>query len=185
GSHDWLNRSETVTFWQVGTCSPRNRQPLCCPRKKQEQIDALIRCLVAMETTVHTKEEIHERLRHVGPELRELGVERLGLFGSFLRGDSHDGSDIDLLVEFAPGRKSFDSFMNVSFRLEDILRRHVELVTKESLSRHIEPSILQEAEYVSLAGWLSATHSGRDPVHPPRSCRTHFGQPIPKSNGGR
>jgi uncharacterized protein len=106
--------------------------------------------LLIMETSVHTKEDILERLRQLGPELREMGVERLGLFGSFLRGDSHDKSDVDLLVEFAPGRKNFESFMNVSFRLEDIFHRHVELVTKESLSRHIGPSILQEAEYVSL-----------------------------------
>jgi len=63
-----------------------------------------------MVTTVHTKEEIFERLWHLGPELRELGVDRLGLFVSFLRGDSHDGSDVDLLVVFAPGRKTFDSF---------------------------------------------------------------------------
>ncbi len=40
--------------------------------------------------------------------------------------------------------------MNVNFRLEDILQRRVELVTKESLSRHIGPIILLETEYVSL-----------------------------------
>ncbi|MDA1029633.1 MAG: nucleotidyltransferase family protein [Bacteroidetes bacterium] len=100
--------------------------------------------------SVHSKEDILARLRQSEPELRALGVERLGLFGSFQRGDSHDKSDIDLLVEFVPGRKNFDSFMNVNFLLEDILQRHVELVTRESLSRHIGPMILQETEYVSL-----------------------------------
>ncbi len=38
-----------------------------------------------MEMSVHSKEDILERLRQLGPELRELGVERLGLFGSFQR----------------------------------------------------------------------------------------------------
>ena len=95
--------------------------------------------LFIMEMSVHSKEDILERLRQLGPELRELGVERLGLFGSFQRGDSHDKSDVDLLVEFVPGRKNFESFMNVNFRLEDILQRRVELITKESLSRHIGP----------------------------------------------
>ena len=103
-----------------------------------------------MEMSVHSKEDILARLRQSEPELRALGVERRGLFGSFQRGDSHDKSDIDLLVEFVPGRKNFDSFMNVNFLLEDILQRHVELVTRESLSRHIGPMILQETEHVSL-----------------------------------
>ncbi len=79
-----------------------------------------------------------------------MGVERLGLFGSFLRNEAHVGSDIDFLVEFAPGRKSFDNFMRLSFRLEDVLQRHVELVTKESRSPYIGPQILAETEYVSI-----------------------------------
>lgn len=103
-----------------------------------------------MEPTVHTKEEIIERLRRISSELRELGVERLGLFGSFARDEQRDDSDVDILVEFAPGRKNFDNFMNLNFKLEDVLQRHVEVVTRESLSPYIGPHILEEAEYVSF-----------------------------------
>ncbi len=103
-----------------------------------------------MEPTVHTKEEIIERLRRISSELRELSVERLGLFGSFARDEQRDDSDVDILVEFAPGRKNFDNFMNLNFKLEDVLQRHVEVVTRESLSPYIGPHILEEAEYVSF-----------------------------------
>ena len=82
--------------------------------------------------------------------LRRLGVQRLGLFGSFQRGEPNSESDVDLLVEFMPGEKSFDNFMAVSFLLEDELGRSVELVTREALSPHLGPHILEEVEYVEI-----------------------------------
>ena len=79
--------------------------------------------------------------------LGSLGVYRFGLFGSFVTGKQDAESDVDLLVEFKPGRKSFDSFMSLAFLLEDILGRKVDLVTRESLSPYIGPKILAEVEY--------------------------------------
>jgi hypothetical protein len=80
-----------------------------------------------------------------------LGVKRLGLFGSFVRDEASDRSDIDFLVEFEPGRKTFDNFMQLSFLLETLLARPVELVTPESVSPYLRPSIVREVEYVPLA----------------------------------
>jgi hypothetical protein len=71
------------------------------------------------------------------------------VFGSFVRGQQRPESDIDLLVEFEPERKSFDVFMGLSFFLEDVLQRRVELVTIESLSPYIGPHILKEVEYAA------------------------------------
>ena len=84
-------------------------------------------------------------------ELRAFGVRRLGLFGSFVRGEQSAGSDVDLLVEFRPGCKTFENFMDLSFFLEELLGRDVEVVTTEALSPHIGPRILQEAEYVTVS----------------------------------
>jgi len=84
--------------------------------------------------------------------IRGLGVRRLGLFGSFRRGDQRPDSDVDLLVEFEPGRKTFDSFMDLAFFLESLLGRRVELVTPESLSPYIGPRILREVQYVPFRG---------------------------------
>ena len=58
-------------------------------------------------------------------------------------------SDIDILVEFYQGKKTFDNFMQLSFALEEALPYPVELVTKESLSPYIAPKILQEVGYVA------------------------------------
>jgi hypothetical protein len=80
-----------------------------------------------------------------------MGVARLGLFGSFARDEANEDSDVDLLVEFAPGGKSYDRLLALADLLEEDLGRHVELVTPESLSRHIGPHILREVRYVSLA----------------------------------
>ncbi len=80
--------------------------------------------------------------------LRALGVRRLGMFGSCVRGEERSDSDVDLLVEFEAGQKSFRNFMQLNFLLEDRLERRVELVTPEALSRHVRPHILKEVEYV-------------------------------------
>jgi uncharacterized protein len=84
---------------------------------------------------------------------RAFGVRRIGLFGSFVRGEERPDSDIDLLVEFESDKKSFDVFMELSFFLEDLLRHRIELVTRESLSPYIGPHILKEVEYATLAAW--------------------------------
>ena len=60
-------------------------------------------------------------------------------------------SDIDILVEFNPEKHTFDNFMDVSFLLEDILGRKVEVVTPEGLSPYIGPHILKEIERVPVA----------------------------------
>jgi predicted nucleotidyltransferase len=82
--------------------------------------------------------------------IRALGVRRLGLFGSFGRGEQDAESDVDLLVEFEPGQKTFDGFMRLAFYLEALFGRRVELVTPESLSPYIGPHILSEVTYVQL-----------------------------------
>ena len=96
---------------------------------------------------VQNKEQIFRRITDNRAAFEEFGVHRFGLFGSFVKGEQKAGSDIDLLVEFRPGRKSFDGFMNLSYFLEELLGRKVDLLTLESLSPHLGPKILAEVEY--------------------------------------
>ena len=78
-------------------------------------------------------------------------VKSLHVFGSAAReNDFTNESDIDLLVVFEQGKKNFDNFMDLSFYLEDLLGRRVEVVTPESLSKYIGPHILKNIENVSL-----------------------------------
>ncbi len=105
-----------------------------------------------MKTIVKTKQDILTALCENHARIRALGVKRLGLFGSFARGQQHAESDVDLLVEFEQDQKTFDNFMQLGFFLEDKLGRKVELVTPESLSPYIGPRILREVEYASISG---------------------------------
>ena len=101
-----------------------------------------------MNKQVSTKDEIIKRILEERERLVFLGV---GLFGSFVRGDQNSLSDVDILVEFTPEKHTFDNFMEISFLLEELLGRKVEVVTPESLSPHIGPHILKEVERVLIA----------------------------------
>jgi predicted nucleotidyltransferase len=100
---------------------------------------------------IQSKEHILTILQDQHAELQRLGVRRCGLFGSFVRNEPHDQSDVDILVEFAPEQKTFDNFMRLAFFLEDLFGRKVDLITTESLSPYIGPNILREVEYASIS----------------------------------
>ena len=100
---------------------------------------------------IKTKQDILDVLDQNRSHMRALGVRRIGLFGSFVRGEQRPDSDIDLLVEFEPDRKTFDTFIELSFFLEEVLQHKIELVTVESLSPYLGPHILREVEYAAIA----------------------------------
>ena len=77
-------------------------------------------------------------------QLRErYGVASLGLFGSTVRGETHTGSDIDLLVRFdrTPGLLRFIELEN---HLTDLLGVRVDLVMADSLKPHIGRRVMDE-----------------------------------------
>lgn len=106
---------------------------------------------MSVNASVQTKQEIVDLLSRNSGKLRRLGVQKIGLFGSFVRDEQRSDSDVDLIVKFDSHQKTFDNFMRLSTFLEDLLRRQVELITTEALSPYIGPHILREAEYVNLA----------------------------------
>jgi len=91
---------------------------------------------------------IIEKIKKNRSALQSYGVKNIGVFGSFVKEEQDISSDIDILVEFEKGMKTFDNFMGVLFFLEDLFKINVDLVTKEALSPHIGPSILKEVVYV-------------------------------------
>ena len=107
---------------------------------------------------VQTKADVIQLIRENEAQLRALGVKRLGLFGSFVRGEQKPESDVDFLVEFEPAKKTFDNFMDTAFLLEDTCERKIDFVTLESLSPYIGPYILKEVQYVPFTDELSSAH---------------------------
>jgi hypothetical protein len=104
-----------------------------------------------MPSPVLNRAEAVQRLAGCEPDIRALGVSRLALFGSVLRGQPRPDSDVDFLVQFAEGTKTYDRFLALSDLLERHLGRRVELVTTEALSPFIGPRILAEASDVLRA----------------------------------
>jgi len=104
-----------------------------------------------MTTGVQTKREVSKPISDHSAQLKDIDVKKVGIFGSFVRGERTPESDIDLLVQFEPDKKNFDNFIHLSELLEDLLQRRVEIITTEALSPYIGPHILSEVEYASLS----------------------------------
>lgn len=104
-----------------------------------------------MELNTLTRQHVVDRLVECEPEIRDFGVQRLALFGSVLHDRARPDSDVDLIVQFRPGAKTFDRLVGLAELLEKRLGRPVELVTLEALSPYLGPRILAEAEDVLRA----------------------------------
>ena len=101
--------------------------------------------------SVATTNRFLEELEAHQVELKRFGVRRVGLFGSCARGEESADSDVDLLVDFEPKRKTLANLVDLGDFLEALFHRRVELVTRESLSPYLGPQILREVQYAELA----------------------------------
>lgn len=102
-----------------------------------------------MQTATNIK--FLDKLEARRADLKRFGVNRVGLFGSCLRGEERADSDVDVLVDFAPGHKTLANLVGLADYLEALFHRRVELVTPESLSPYIGPHILREVQYAQIA----------------------------------
>ena len=87
------------------------------------------------------------------PILKEAGVIRSALFGSVVRGEAGDASDIDVLVEFPKGKSLFD-FVGLKLKLESVLGKKVDLVEYSAIKPRLKSSILNnkvQILYVKLS----------------------------------
>jgi predicted nucleotidyltransferase len=95
-----------------------------------------------------SREFILNAIRSHKSELAKFGISTIGLFGSYVRGEASEDSDIDILIEFTPENESFDNFMAAYDYFEELFKNEkVELVTKKGLSPYIGPAILNEVVY--------------------------------------
>jgi predicted nucleotidyltransferase len=94
-------------------------------------------------------EQIMRTLHVHRREIQEFGVKRIGLFGSYRTNTQHQKSDIDILVEFKKGKKTFDNYMELKFFLEQLFGRPVDLVIKEAVKLDLKPSILKSVRYAA------------------------------------
>ena len=91
-----------------------------------------------------TREDIVDTLRTLKPELMaRYRIKEIGLFGSFVRGEQAQASDIDVLVDFEEDASLFE-LVGLALFLEERLHRKVDVVSKRALRAELRESALRE-----------------------------------------
>ena len=90
-------------------------------------------------------ENIFKILETYQKKLRAMGVRKLGIFGSWARGESNESSDMDFLVELE--QETFRSYMDIKIFLEDLFETEVDLVLIDAIKPRLRDIILQETVY--------------------------------------
>jgi uncharacterized protein len=97
------------------------------------------------------KSPVIRKLVAAAPALRtQFGVSRIGIFGSFARGEEIRTSDVDVVVDFAPGYATLKNFVGLAEHLEALFQRKVDLITSEGIDKYIRPRV--EAEVIWVEG---------------------------------
>lgn len=96
---------------------------------------------------ITTRDIILETLERNQSRINKFGVKRLGLFGSYARNEQRPGSDIDMLVEFSDGMKTFNNYMGLKLFLEGVFKNKVDLVMKDTIRPELKESILSSVVY--------------------------------------
>lgn len=92
-----------------------------------------------------TRDEILKKLEENRETITGFGVRRLGIFGSYVRGEHTETSDIDFLVEFE--RPTFKNYFGLKFFLEKLFECKVDLVFHDTIKPRIRNTILEETVY--------------------------------------
>jgi len=95
-----------------------------------------------------TRNQILSKLRENKETLSSLGVERIGLFGSYIREEQKESSDLDIIVSFKIGEEKYKNLFRLHELLEELFNLKIEIITMGSLSPYIGPYILKEAKFI-------------------------------------
>ena len=86
------------------------------------------------------------KIAEVKEELnKRFSVRKIGVFGSHVRGEETSESDVDIIVELA--EPTFDNYMDLKYRLEELLQRPVDLVISDTVKSRLKPIIERDVVY--------------------------------------
>jgi hypothetical protein len=83
--------------------------------------------------------------------IKKLHVKKIGVFGSFVRGEQTSASDIDILVEFEENQETLDNYMDLKFHLEDLFARRVDVVISNVIKASLKKTIVESVKYAKGA----------------------------------
>ncbi|SCZ79459.1 nucleotidyltransferase family protein [Acidaminobacter hydrogenoformans] len=96
-------------------------------------------------------DEIMNALNSNMSSIKKFHVKKIGVFGSFVRGEQTDTSDIDILVEFEDNQETLDNYMDLKFYLEDLFARRVDVVISSVIKEVLKKSIVESVKYAKGA----------------------------------
>jgi uncharacterized protein len=95
-----------------------------------------------------TIEEIQELLKREKASLEgKYNVLKLGIFGSYIRGEQKESSDLDILIEYK-GKVSFFDILHLEEELSELTGIKVDLVLKSGLKKFMGQQIMQEVKFI-------------------------------------
>ena len=97
---------------------------------------------------IQTKQELLNVLNANRDKILSFGVERLGLFGSFVRDEANEKSDVDFVVEFKPESNRYKNLSSLYNFLGVLTERKVEVISKDAIKSKRGLRILTTAQYV-------------------------------------
>jgi len=97
------------------------------------------------------KSPVIKKLETAAPAIRtKFGVKRIGIFGSFARGEQTRKSDIDVIIVFLPGKETYANFMNLADYLEELCGRKVDILSPKWVSPLLKPFISQDVIWIEI-----------------------------------
>ena len=97
--------------------------------------------IICIFESMYNKDQILTLLKAKKPELeKKYHLSELGLFGSYARGDNHEKSDIDILVDFNARIDGFD-YIRMAHELEDMFRSKIDLVSRQGIKSGYLPFV--------------------------------------------
>ena len=95
------------------------------------------------------KSIVLKKLKTAAPAIRtQFGVTKIGIFGSFARGEQTQKSDVDVLVDFVQGYVTLRNFVGLADHLEALFKRKVDLLTVGGIDKYIRPYIEEEVIWI-------------------------------------
>ncbi|HPY61345.1 MAG TPA: nucleotidyltransferase family protein [Methanospirillum sp.] len=95
------------------------------------------------------RDEVLSILKRESHDLKErFGVIKIGLFGSVVRNEAGDLSDLDLLIELDPESVTYKKYLDLEAYLQSLFPRKIEIVTTDGVSPYILPYISREVVWV-------------------------------------
>jgi uncharacterized protein len=87
------------------------------------------------------REDAVSRLKQHEADFKRLGVEHLYIFGSTIRGDARDDSDVDLFFDYEKGKLGFFELMDVKEYAASVLGHKADIMTRDSLHKALRRQI--------------------------------------------